>query len=407
MHMLMSGLVKLKTAENRLYLASQTLESLESQDPSFTYGYFSDQWKRQREVQLAAIEERGVQEKLEEYLVKLLDLEEQVKDAQNELSRLRRKRRRNRTEAEMDQFLTLPSSIVSLEKAVADINLELGSPEFNQLRAATGPKAEALIRVRLAKMKLYEAKVGIVEAQKKWDKGGQGKSKKLPFEDIFWNVGALSHPTEKWAVDQPTIEGIQAFLQHRSCGEELQRIGRETQQMVYEALKTEEKLDGLLELCSSDYDPEEGGRQLIELVQPGQRISKDVWQVNVAVLRSLHDDLRQKHCRTWMIWDADIVGLLGRTYQHTKSTEQHINSLIQRWEGLVSRGKTTWERIVKAQNIEATALDELEMFEQYMVNAEDDIGQVGDLADEMNQLFIHDEENDSDMEEDLDESGLN
>ncbi|EGG04311.1 uncharacterized protein MELLADRAFT_89516 [Melampsora larici-populina 98AG31] len=100
------------------------------------------------------------------------------------LSRLWRKRRGNRTEAEMDKFLTLPSSIVALEKAVADITLELGTPEFNRLREATGAKAEALIRVRLAKMKLYEAKVGIVEAQKKWDKGGQGKCVQFTIEKI-------------------------------------------------------------------------------------------------------------------------------------------------------------------------------------------------------------------------------
>jgi mRNA-degrading endonuclease RelE of RelBE toxin-antitoxin system len=77
------------------------------------------------------------------------------------------------------------------------------------------------------------------------------EAKSLPFEDIFWNDGALAHPTEKWAVDPGTIEGIQAFLQHRSCSEELRRLGRETQQMVFEALKTEGKLDGLLALCSS------------------------------------------------------------------------------------------------------------------------------------------------------------
>jgi hypothetical protein len=39
----------------------------------------------------------------------------------------------------------------------------------------SGPKAQALIRVRLAKMKLYEAKVGIVDALKKWDKYAEGK----------------------------------------------------------------------------------------------------------------------------------------------------------------------------------------------------------------------------------------
>jgi hypothetical protein len=77
------------------------------------------------------------------------------------------------------------------------------------------------------------------------------EAKRLPFEDVFWNMGAFSHPTEKWAVDPGTIQGIQAFLLHRSCKEELRRIGRETQQMVLHALETEEKLDGLLALCST------------------------------------------------------------------------------------------------------------------------------------------------------------
>lgn len=76
-------------------------------------------------------------------------------------------------------------------------------------------------------------------------------AKRLPVEDIFWNVGALTHPTEKWAVDVGTIEGIQAFLQQRSCVEELRRTGREAQQMVYQTLKIEEKLDGLLALTIS------------------------------------------------------------------------------------------------------------------------------------------------------------
>ncbi|KAH9809640.1 hypothetical protein DFH28DRAFT_933554 [Melampsora americana] len=285
-------------------------------------------------------------------------------------------------------------------------------------------------------MRLYEAKVGIVEAQKKWDKRvkasfyffqslqhifklensftlgkkaqkglkilmnkkqlmfkrkwacyqdqvSQFKSiwpvsrpvcpsldeaKKLQFEDIFWNVGALAHPTEKWAVDPGTIEGIQVFLQHRSC----------------------------------NYDAVNGGRDLIELVQPGQRIAKDARDVNVEVLKSLHDNLRQKHCRTWMNWNSNIVELLQRSYVYTRMTAEEIDLLINRWEGLVSRGKSTWERIVNAESVESTALDELKIFEQDMLHGEED--DVAQLHQQVDQLYIMEDTTD---EEDLwSESGM-
>lgn len=76
-------------------------------------------------------------------------------------------------------------------------------------------------------------------------------AKGLPCEDIFWNVGALSHPMERWAVDQGTIEGIQSYLKHRSSSEELRRIGREIRQMVLAAFVTQQKLDDVGVKCSS------------------------------------------------------------------------------------------------------------------------------------------------------------
>ncbi|KAH9809034.1 hypothetical protein DFH28DRAFT_1086996 [Melampsora americana] len=433
--------LKLKIAEEKLAASSNTLQRLQAQDISFTYGYFSSQWERQRECQLVAMEEGGVQGRLEKNLIALLDMEEEVKEAQ--------KGRANRNEEEMEKFMSLPASIVAMDNAIVDIAEELGSPEFRDLQRATDKKKKALIRVRLAKMKLYEAKGGIVEAQKKWDKEGQGtkaqqgmktlmnkkqllfrrkwtsyqyqvtaynntqpfsnmpcptqeETRRLPFEDVFWNMGAFSHPTELWAVDAGTIEGIQAFLLHRSCSEELRRIGRETQQMVLHALKTEEKLDGLLALCNTDYNYEDGGRQIIELVQPGQRISKDTWEVSVAVLREVHDNLRQKHCRTWMTWNTSVGQLLQKTYQHTTSTAEQIDSLIRRWDDLLFRSKSIWECIVNAENIEATALDELEIFEKDMLHAEGDIGQLGQLVDNM---YIIDENDEED--EDLGDSGMN
>jgi dephospho-CoA kinase len=56
----------------------------------------------------------------------------------DELRRLRRKRRRNWTEDEIEASLTLPASIVELERSIADVIEELGSPEFRRLRESTG-----------------------------------------------------------------------------------------------------------------------------------------------------------------------------------------------------------------------------------------------------------------------------
>ena len=74
--------VKLKTAEQRLDVASETLEKLETQDDSYTWVYFTDMWDRQRQLQLAAMADGNAQQELEDRLVELLDLEAEVKDAQ-------------------------------------------------------------------------------------------------------------------------------------------------------------------------------------------------------------------------------------------------------------------------------------------------------------------------------------
>ena len=87
-HAARSTEVKLKTAEAKLAASSNTLQRLQAQDMSFTYGYFSSQWERQRECQLAAMEEGGVQERLEKHLIALLDMEEEVKEAYEVMKRI-------------------------------------------------------------------------------------------------------------------------------------------------------------------------------------------------------------------------------------------------------------------------------------------------------------------------------
>ncbi|EGG01905.1 uncharacterized protein MELLADRAFT_57258 [Melampsora larici-populina 98AG31] len=164
---------KLCTAEKTLQEAKYALERLQSGNINYTKDHFASQWEHQKHCQLTAMEDESLQ-KLEQKLVSLLELEEKLRDAHNQLSSLRKKRRRNQTDTERADLVTLPASIVKIEKAIHSVAEELGNPEFRDIRKATDPKARALINIRLAKMKLYKAKVGIIEAQKKWDRNGQG-----------------------------------------------------------------------------------------------------------------------------------------------------------------------------------------------------------------------------------------
>lgn len=65
--------------------------------------------------------------------------------------------------------------------------------------------------------------------------------KRLPLEDVFWNVGNLTHPDEAWAVDINTQKGIQAHLTITHLQDELSRIARELRQLVLWALAMDEK----------------------------------------------------------------------------------------------------------------------------------------------------------------------
>lgn len=71
---------------------------------------------------------------------------------------------------------------------------------------------------------------------------GAVEIKALPLSDSFWDVGQLSHPNELWAVDQPTKDGIQAYLKKRRAEEELGRVARESRQLMNWGILTQEKL---------------------------------------------------------------------------------------------------------------------------------------------------------------------
>ena len=60
---------------------------------------------------------------------------------------------------------------------------------------------------------------------------------------------------------------------------------------------------------------------------------------------------------------------------------------------MVARGKSTWERIVNAESLESTAVDELEILGQDMLHGEDD---AEGLHHQVDQLYIMDGTTDED-----------
>jgi hypothetical protein len=63
-------------------------------------------------------------------------------------------------------------------------------------------------------------------------------------ENVFWNFGSIDHPSEPWAVDLDTKNGIQEYLEVIHCQEDLHQIAREARQAVKWAveLKNHKKL---------------------------------------------------------------------------------------------------------------------------------------------------------------------
>lgn len=65
--------------------------------------------------------------------------------------------------------------------------------------------------------------------------------KSMPMDDVFWNIGNLTHPDEPWAVDVNTQKGIQAYLTLTHAQDELRRIARELRQQIRWALAMDKK----------------------------------------------------------------------------------------------------------------------------------------------------------------------
>lgn len=385
---------KLTKHEAELHTAQSTLAQLSfgpNQEPNARpRQYFSDQWERKR-TSLLAFSADNTTAHVEETLGRLIDLEEQLHSAHLRVHEIRGQRRNQRSASQVADLESLPSSIVTIETAINEVLRELGGDEFKNHPAIKDPQSRAIIRVRVAKGKLYEAKVGIIELQRDWDEPRQGTRsqqrykdlmngkqkafkqkhsayirqvkkynnishrmdrlalpnlktlKATPIEDDFWNIGHLSHPNEPWANDRNTRIGIEAFLTERSCQEELCRIAHEVRAMMRSAIQRYGRLQSLHNMTTKRWDPHCPNRaHPIKMVHHSNLVSEKLWDESLTVLEVLHKNLLQKECRAWMVWDTHIPTLLWKTQKYSDTTEQSDRALLATWKDLVGQTLKVW-----------------------------------------------------------------
>ncbi|KAI7933680.1 hypothetical protein MJO29_016757, partial [Puccinia striiformis f. sp. tritici] len=143
-----------------------------------TRQYLRGQWNRQRQCQLSLMN-NGLVKELEEQEEELVELEDQLCESQN--GPLRSRRRRNQTTAEVRQLEELPNTLIFLEEEIKSIVQDLGDDaEMIHFDASgdfplSNSAADTRSLIKISKSKLYEAKVGVCEVQKKWDEQGSGE----------------------------------------------------------------------------------------------------------------------------------------------------------------------------------------------------------------------------------------
>ncbi|KAH9816158.1 hypothetical protein DFH28DRAFT_1160735 [Melampsora americana] len=162
---------RLTISEQLRVISLRKISVLEAQGKG--HQYLAEQWNRQRHCQLEAMSDDN-HALLKRELETLLDLEERLINAHKELKLLQAKNHRSRTDAEQESLRRLPDTLVLFEEQIELSMRRLGSGEFHEEIGITDAQGRGLIRIQLAKIKLLEAKAGIVEVQNEWDQRGLG-----------------------------------------------------------------------------------------------------------------------------------------------------------------------------------------------------------------------------------------
>ncbi|KAH9822317.1 hypothetical protein DFH28DRAFT_882242 [Melampsora americana] len=349
--------------------------------PNYDLDYITAQWKRQRDCQLKAICSESTQA-LTEKLAHLIDLEEFLQATQAEFNTLRRKRRRTQTQQEDNRLLRLPRSLLLLEEEIDEVVDELGAQEFRNIPGASSARGRGMIRIRVSKGKLYEAKVGVLEEQKQANMRagitrqvlafntsfpGPNPIECLTFDEVkgtsidhpFWDFGQITHPQEPWAVDPRVQGGIRAHLYLTHSEDELRRIGRECRQLINWSVDTYDKISTLREIIySEDELPDLEQNKWIMGILNLNTCRDEALSERKKVLEALLRNLDQTHGRLWMGWNRGIQTVISGNLEHSDLSSAEESEIMTNWNRVVKCSRLDCEGIIEAQVIRAEGIDE-------------------------------------------------
>ncbi|KAH9810643.1 hypothetical protein DFH28DRAFT_1085577 [Melampsora americana] len=360
----------------KLFCESQAKLNVILLDPNYNLEYITAQWKRQRECQLKAMCNQDTQA-LTEKLAHLIDLEESLQFTQAEFQVLRRKRRRTRTAEDDHRLLHLPNSMLLVEQEIDEVVDELGAEEFRNIPGASSPQGRGMIRIRVSKGKLYEAKIGVLEEQKQANMRavlafneafpGPNPIESLSFDEVkgisidhpFWDFGHLTHPQEPWAVDPRVQDGIKAHLNLTHSEDELRRIGRECRQLINWSGDTYQKVSHLREIVYSEDESLdlEQNKWMMSILNLETR-THEALSESKEVLQALLADLDQTHGRLWMGWNRGIQTVVSGTLEYSELSFAEESELMTTWNRSVTSSREIWEGIIEAPVIRAEGIDE-------------------------------------------------
>ncbi|EGG00878.1 uncharacterized protein MELLADRAFT_92824 [Melampsora larici-populina 98AG31] len=131
--------------------------------PGRDTAYYEGQWLAQRERQLDVMTE--TKKELREKMGVLLTLEEGLHVALGRLANLQTNRQGARTQAERNELLALPATVVDFEERIEEVAAELGGNEYQALLGVNSTQTNAILGITIARAHMYEARVGVVEAR--------------------------------------------------------------------------------------------------------------------------------------------------------------------------------------------------------------------------------------------------
>ncbi|EHS63883.1 uncharacterized protein PGTG_20865 [Puccinia graminis f. sp. tritici CRL 75-36-700-3] len=183
--------------------------------------------------------------------------------------------------------------------------------------------------------------------------------KSMDLSDQFWNMGALTHPDEPWAVNPHVQKGISAYLTVSHCQEELSPVAREARQAIKWAISQESRMVKLLDLLQrenpTDFESELCAKHSCSRL----------------VLDSIYDNLAKKNCLVWMAWNSHCHELLRWSKKYLNMEDPDDRNMEQSWDLVITHCKSMWEKLINQDSIIMELEDHEEYEEEEMLQEEE------------------------------------